>query len=103
VTELSPASDIHQALAQVEASIGESAAAANRPADSVTLLAVTKKKPLSAIEAAWQAGQRAFGENYVDEALAKIQTWQTTHAEREIEWHFIGAQPTLIGHTAWID
>lgn len=54
---------------------------------SVHLLAVSKRKPVSAIREAMAAGQRAFGENYVDEAVAKI------HAidDPDLEWHFIGA------------
>jgi pyridoxal phosphate enzyme (YggS family) len=52
--------------------------------DPVTLLAVSKTKPLADIEALAEAGQKAFGENYVQEALEKI-------AQRpDLEWHFIG-------------
>ncbi|KUJ76103.1 YggS family pyridoxal phosphate enzyme [Thiomicrospira sp. XS5] len=52
--------------------------------DSVTLLAVSKTKPLADIEALADAGQKAFGENYVQEALDKI-------VQRpDLEWHFIG-------------
>lgn len=54
---------------------------------SVQLLAVSKRKPVCAIREAIAAGQRAFGENYVDEAVAKIQAID----DANLEWHFIGA------------
>ncbi|MEJ8569816.1 YggS family pyridoxal phosphate-dependent enzyme [Elongatibacter sediminis] len=55
------------------------------PAD-VRLLAVGKGHPASAVEALRAAGQRAFGENYVQEALAKV----AAIGDPSIEWHFIG-------------
>lgn len=58
-----------------------------RADDSVRLLAVSKTKPLQALEDAYQAGQRLFGENYVQEAVDKRQA--LAHLE-DIEWHFIG-------------
>lgn len=59
---------------------------ANRDAGSVALLAVSKTKPDSLIRAAWNAGQRAFGENYAQEAEEKARRL----ADLSIEWHFIG-------------
>jgi hypothetical protein len=57
---------------------------AQRAPGSVQLLAVSKTKPIEDIERIAQQGQRAFGENYVQEALQKI-------ARRpDLEWHFIG-------------
>lgn len=53
----------------------------------VTLLAVSKTKPTALIEQAYQAGQRDFGENYLQEAVEKVQ--QLSHLP-EINWHFIG-------------
>lgn len=58
-----------------------------RPANSVRLLAVSKKKPATDIIAAIVGGQRAFGENYIQEALPKI----TALREYVVEWHFLGA------------
>lgn len=58
-----------------------------RVANSVKLLAVSKTKPVSAIEDAYAQGQRLFGENYVQEAADKSQ--QLAHLS-DIEWHFIG-------------
>ncbi|MDG6777201.1 YggS family pyridoxal phosphate-dependent enzyme [Thiomicrorhabdus sp. zzn3] len=57
---------------------------AGRHAHSVQLLAVSKTKPIEAIEQIAQQGQTAFGENYVQEALQKI----AQHPD--LEWHFIG-------------
>ncbi|MDG1012445.1 MAG: YggS family pyridoxal phosphate-dependent enzyme [Luminiphilus sp.] len=59
---------------------------ANRDAGSVALLAVSKTKPDGLIRAAWNAGQRAFGENYAQEAEEKARRL----ADLSIEWHFIG-------------
>lgn len=56
------------------------------PVDQVQLLAVSKTRPVSEIEQAFQAGQKAFGENYLQEALEKI----TTLADLPLEWHYIG-------------
>ncbi|MFO1352571.1 MAG: YggS family pyridoxal phosphate-dependent enzyme [Gammaproteobacteria bacterium] len=53
---------------------------------SVSLLAVSKTHPDSAVAAAAAAGQRAFGENYVQEALDKIGALR----HLDLEWHFIG-------------
>ncbi|EIJ67823.1 YggS family pyridoxal phosphate-dependent enzyme [Pasteurella bettyae] len=60
----------------------------HRDRDSVKLLAVSKTKPVEDIETAYQAGQRAFGENYVQEGVEKIEYFKTKHTD--IEWHFIG-------------
>lgn len=58
----------------------------SRPEQSVALLAVSKTKPQNLIVEAYQAGQRAFGESYVQEAVEKIKAL----AEYDIQWHFIG-------------
>ncbi|WP_040727695.1 YggS family pyridoxal phosphate-dependent enzyme [Thiomicrorhabdus sp. Kp2] len=57
---------------------------ANRSLDSVQLLAVSKTKPIEDIQALTKLGQHAFGENYLQESLAKIEVCP------ELEWHFIG-------------
>ncbi|MBB5426626.1 YggS family pyridoxal phosphate-dependent enzyme [Paraburkholderia atlantica] len=75
-------------LADVHERIASAAQAAGRDAQSVTLLAVSKTFPADAVRAAHAAGQRAFGENYVQEALDKIQTLADLRAS--LEWHFIG-------------
>lgn len=73
-------------LAGVLARIRDAECRYGRPAGSVDLVAVSKLHPAEAIRAAFAAGQRAFGENYVQEALAK----QAALSDLPIEWHFIG-------------
>lgn len=91
MSESTDPTQIAASLAEVKDTMARTVASADRAPGSVHLLAVSKRKPLSAIEAAWSAGQRAFGENYPDEAVDKIRSWQTLHPDREIEWHYIGA------------
>lgn len=77
---------INANLQAVHARIQRAAAAANRAPDSVQLLAVSKTFGHAEVAAAWAAGQRAFGENFVQEALDKIAATRSL----AIEWHFIG-------------
>ena len=69
--------------------ITKAARAAGRDPSSVRLLAVSKAFPATVIAEAARAGQRAFGENYVQEALAKMDELANS-ADRPLEWHFIG-------------
>jgi hypothetical protein len=75
---------IAENLQAVRARIARAAHAAGREAASVTLLAVSKSHPAARIEEARVAGQRAFGENYLQEALHKME------ALPALEWHLIG-------------
>ena len=75
-------------LQQVHSRIAAACAAAARPVDSVTLLAVSKTFPPEAVRAAFAAGQRQFGENYVQEALDKIAA--LADLRQHITWHLIG-------------
>jgi PLP dependent protein len=75
-------------IAQVNARIASACAAAGRPVQSVTLLAVSKTFGADDVAAAHAAGQRRFGENYVQEALAKIAALRDL--EPRPEWHLIG-------------
>ena len=77
---------IHDNLQAVRERIARAAAAAGREPRSVTLLAVSKTHPAALVEQALAAGQRAFGENYVQEALEKMDAL----AGKSIEWHLIG-------------
>ncbi|WP_319783271.1 YggS family pyridoxal phosphate-dependent enzyme [Oceanisphaera sp. IT1-181] len=79
---------ILQQLQQVHDRIAAATAACQRDAHSVHLLAVSKTKPIADIEAAYSAGQRQFGENYVQEAIDKIQALSTPCPD--IIWHLIG-------------
>lgn len=81
-------SDIAHNLADVHARIERAAHAAGRDPQSVALLAVSKTFPADDVRAAHAAGQRAFGENYVQEAIAKIEALADLRASTE--WHFIG-------------
>lgn len=78
--------DIAARLQHVHQRIATAAHACGRSPTEVQLLAVSKTKPGSAIRAAFGAGQRAFGENYPQEALGKM----VELADLPIEWHFIG-------------
>jgi PLP dependent protein len=73
-------------LQAVQARIASSCHGNGRATDTVTLLAVSKTWPAECIRAAAAAGQRAFGENYVQEGLDKI----ALLADIDLEWHFIG-------------
>ena len=77
---------IAENLQQVRARIARAAAASNRDASSVTLLAVSKTFPADDVRAAYAAGQVAFGENYIQEGVEKI----AVLADLPLEWHCIG-------------
>ncbi|HVG03720.1 MAG TPA: YggS family pyridoxal phosphate-dependent enzyme [Burkholderiaceae bacterium] len=70
--------------------ITKAARAAGRDPSSVRLLAVTKAFGADAILSAAAAGQRAFGENYAQEAAAKMLAIKTLRPDLAFEWHFIG-------------
>jgi pyridoxal phosphate enzyme (YggS family) len=71
----------------VRSRIARAAAAARRDPATIRLLAVSKGQSAEAIRAAHALGQRAFGENYVQEALAKADDLADL---TDIEWHLIG-------------
>ncbi len=75
-------------LQEVRQRIARACAQAGRDANSVTLLAVSKTFPAEAVREAFAAGARAFGENYVQEALAKIDALADLRAQ--VAWHLIG-------------
>ena len=81
-------SHIAENLQEVHARIERAASAAQRPTEAIRLLAVSKTFPADDIRTAFAAGQRAFGENYVQEAVSKIEA--LANLRTEIEWHFIG-------------
>ena len=82
-----PTSSTTKSLNQVTLELHEYEKKYARLPGSVNLLAVSKRKPVSAILEAMEAGQTAFGENYVDEGVDKILTIN----DRTLQWHFIGA------------
>ena len=71
-------------LFQVRKRIGDACAASGRNPSEITLLAVSKTKPLEMIKQAYASGQIDFGENYLQDAVNKAQALPEAH------WHFIG-------------
>ncbi len=81
---------IHDNLQAVRDRIARAAKAAGRAPESVALVAVSKTQPASALAAALAAGQRAFGENYVQEAVEKMDSLRADEAAPPLEWHLVG-------------
>ena len=77
-------------LQTVTRNIESAALKADRDPKAVTLLAVSKTRPPEDILEAAEAGQFAFGENYEQEAVAKIETIRKSRPDLKLEWHFIG-------------
>lgn len=97
--KLEPDARLHAVLQR----IAGAAAAAGRDPAAVRLLAVSKTFDAAAVRALAAAGQRAFGENYLQEALEK----QARLAELALEWHFIGPVQSnktraIAEHFAWV-
>jgi PLP dependent protein len=78
---------IKERLTIVQARIGAAAYKAGRDASSIRLVLASKTQPAEAIRAAWDAGARDFGENYVQEATAKRAELADL---ADIRWHLIG-------------
>lgn len=83
--------DITDHLADIRRRTADALQASGRTAngvtiDRITMVAVTKQQPVTAIESAWRAGQRHFGESYVQEAETKMEIL----TDLPLEWHFIG-------------
>lgn len=90
-------------LQAVRTRISTAAKAAGRPPESIALLAVSKTWPLASVLDAAAAGQRAFGENYVQEGVDKA----IATVDRALEWHFIGPLQSnksrqVAEHFAWV-
>lgn len=96
-------SDIAANLQAVRERIRQAALAAGRAPETVALLAVGKTWPAACLRQAAVAGQRAFGENYVQEGVTKI----ATLGDLGLEWHFIGPLQSnktrpVAEHFAWV-
>lgn len=90
-------------LAEVRERVAKAASAAERDADSITIVAVSKKQTASAVREALDAGQRDFGESFAQEAVAKIARLSVPEAR----WHFIGHVQTnktrdIARHFDWV-
>lgn len=83
-------SSISVNLQAVKARVAHAAIATGRDPGAVAVLAVSKTFDAAAVIEAAQAGQRAFGENYLQEALDKIAAVRTACPDLLLEWHFIG-------------
>jgi pyridoxal phosphate enzyme (YggS family) len=91
MTEPTP-SDITDNLAQIRARVARAAEAAGRAAAAVTLVAVSKTHPATAVTAALACGQRHFGENRVQEAATKFPDLRAAHPDLRL--HIIGGLQT---------
>ena len=94
---------IQHNLQQVRQRIAAAATRCGRAPEEITLLAVSKTKPASAVEEAAAAGQIDFGENYVQEGVEKIPSLASHPA---LTWHFIGPLQSnksrlVAEHFAW--
>lgn len=94
---------IAQRLQAIRARIHSAETTAGRQLNTVRLLAVSKAQPAALLREAFIAGQRLFGENYLQEALGK----QTALADLDIEWHFIGPiqsnkAQAIAQHFSWV-
>lgn len=96
-------STIAKNIAKAGTRIREAAQASNRDPSAIGLLAVSKTQPADAIRAAFAAGQRDFGENYLQEALDK----QQQLSDLPLAWHFIGPIQSnktrpIAEHFSWV-
>ncbi|HSP59366.1 MAG TPA: YggS family pyridoxal phosphate-dependent enzyme [Halomonas sp.] len=95
---------LSESLVAARRRLAKALAEAGRPEQDARLLAVSKTKPAAMIRDAWHLEQRDFGENYLQEALAK----QTELADLpDIVWHFIGPLQSnktrdVAEHFAWV-
>lgn len=90
-------------LQHVQEALQEAALRNGRSSDEITLLAVAKTQPLEAVQELYQAGQRCFGENRVQEMVSKYQ-----HQPEDLELHLIGSLQSnkvrsAVEHVTWID
>jgi pyridoxal phosphate enzyme (YggS family) len=92
-----PEAALAQRLAALRQRIADAARVAGRDVDSITLLAVSKGQETGTLRAALALGIREFGENYLDEALPKIEALRSGSAKAQsgasgagVAWHFIG-------------
>lgn len=97
------AENICQNLEKVKKRINQACKTAGRNPEEITLVAVSKTKPLSDIKKAFECGQIHFGENRARELQEKMETWD----EPQIEWHMVGNLQTnkikyMVKRVNWI-
>lgn len=88
---------------RVQNRIAEACSAAGRRREDVTLIAVSKRHAIPAIASIADLGQEHFGENYVNEALEKLEQMP----DRPLQWHYIGPiqsnkTAAIAGHFQWV-
>jgi pyridoxal phosphate enzyme (YggS family) len=83
---MEPITTVASRLQAVKVRITRAARSVNRQPNEITLLVASKTHPAERVREAWLAGQTIFGENYLQEALAKMPVL----ADLPIQWHFIG-------------
>lgn len=81
---------VHDNILTIKNEIKNIALECERDPNSIELIAVSKTKPVTLIEQAISAGQFAFGENYVQEGVEKIQFFKQNMPNAPLIWHFIG-------------
>lgn len=94
---------ISERLQAVLEHIGQAAHTVGRSPAAIQLVAVSKTQPADAVRQAYLAGQHAFGENYLQEALEKM----TQLSELPLQWHFIGPIQSnktrpIAEHFSWV-
>lgn len=99
--------DIASNLHFIRSQIDMACIQASRDPKHVQLLAVSKTKPVESILAAYHAGQRQFGESYVQDAIPKIEHIANIEKISDIEWHFIGPLQSnktrsVAEHFSWV-
>ena len=95
--------NIPKSLKTVDQEIWKACLQAHRSREAVRLIAVSKTQPLSAIQAAYEVGQRDFAESYVQEAIEKVEAFHPA----DLIWHFIGPiqsnkTKTIAQHFDWV-
>ena len=82
----STSQSIEKKLKETNTRIGQAAQQYGRSSSDIQLLAVSKTQPAESLRIAYSLGQSAFGENYLQEAIDKIEALK----DCQITWHFIG-------------
>ena len=80
-----PTDQVRDRLLAIESRITNACRAAGRDRSEVRLVAISKKQPLASLLEAHAAGQRVFGENYVQELASRVESMPA-----DVEWHFVG-------------
>jgi hypothetical protein len=98
---------IAQSIYEIHTRMRRACEAVGTDPQSVRLLAVSKTFDATAVAAAFAAGQHAFGENYVQEGVSKIESLQKSYPDARLEWHCIGPLQTnktrlVAQHFDWV-